>query len=165
MLKEMKLTRPIFWARWLFLPSALLAMLISIPLGCAWFQEFAGHSSIFGHWYWKPFWFDVSVSTACAIAWVLIVFGMAPCYRLLVAAVSVLPGAWLAWFIMGESSFRGEGIDIVYHPTRMPTYFAWGMALTTLAALWCISKRRTKKAVTRKPVSQALGFSPKFQRL
>jgi hypothetical protein len=148
-----------YWARWLLLPTALLAVLIVIPLACAWFREFASGSCALEYWYWEPFWFDVSVSMACAMAWVLVVVGIAPSHRLPIAAASIFPGAWLAWFIIGESTFRVESVGIgSFYSTRVPTYLAWWMALATLAALWFVSRRREKQLVTRSPLSRVVGF-------
>jgi hypothetical protein len=158
-LKEMKLTGPMYWARLLFLPTALLVMLIVLPFGCAWFKDFASRSCALEYWYWEPFWFDVSVAMACAMAWVLITFVIAPTNRPLTASLSLLPGTWLAWFIIGESTFRIEGIGMgSFFPTRVPTYLAWWMALATLATLWLLTKYRAKQPSSSKPASRVLGF-------
>lgn len=149
-----------FWARLLFLPTALLVMLIVLPFGCAWFKDFASRSCALEYWYWEPFWFDVSVAMACAMAWILIAFIIAPASRLLTASLSLLPGAWLAWFIIGESTFRVDGIGVGSScPTRVPTYLAWWIALATLAALWLVTKRRTRQPSSSKPASRVLGLS------
>jgi hypothetical protein len=155
----MNIARPMYWARWLLLPTALLAVVIVIPFACAWFKEFASNSCALEYWYWEPFWFDVSVSMACAMAWVLVVVGIAPSRRLLIAAASIFPGAWLAWFIIGESTLRVEGVGIgSFYATRVPTYLAWWMALATVAALWLLSKHRKQRTVTCIPGSRVVGF-------
>jgi hypothetical protein len=93
------------------------------------------------------------------MAWVLVVVGIAPSRRLLIAAASIFPGAWLAWFIIGESTLRVEGVGIgSFYATRVPTYLAWWMALATVAALWLLSKHRKQRTVTCIPGSRVVGF-------
>ena len=117
-------------------------MIILLPLGFTAFKDFASRSSALEYWYWKPFWFDLSVGMICAVAWVLIIVAIAPTRRITAAGLSLLPGAWLAWFIIGDSTFMVHLEGLNFFRTRSPTYLTWWAGLAALVVIWRIARRR-----------------------
>ncbi len=139
------------WARWFFLPTALLLVVVLLPCALAlvkhqWLQ------SVHCFWHNADFWVPCTGSLLCGCLWVWTAHTVAPVRKLTVAAVSLLPGAWLAWVLVGEVPLRlGDGFTGPWFTTRTPVYLAWWAGLGTLALLAWRSRR--KPVALRAPVT------------
>lgn len=107
-------------ARWLFLPTALLRVVSVIPCALAFIKNEWLHSSSF-FWHNADFWIPCAGGIICGFLWMVVVAVVAPIYPVRACVASFVPGAWLAWTLMGETHFivgnfiRGSGFD-----TRAP---------------------------------------------
>lgn len=132
---------PIYWARWLFLPTALLLLVTLIPCSLAFIKNESLHSSEL-FWNNADFWVPCIGGLLCGVLWMAIVVGVAPTHKLMVGAASFVPGAWLAWLLIGETRFRvGEYMSAFGFDTRTPVFLTWWAGVLGLAAMWFRGKR------------------------
>jgi hypothetical protein len=99
----------IYWARWFCLPVVLFAVLFFVWLVCL----HAGLNTF--QLYGKA----ISGSIAAPL-WVLATFLMAPDRKATTALISLLAGAVLSWFLLGQPYNLDYG-----GTTRLPTYITW----------------------------------------
>jgi len=145
------------FARWLLVPSALLATLIGIPYAAAVLKD-AVWCSALGYLYWDPFWDDVGVGMLCAVLWVALSFSIAPHHKLVTAFSLLIPGAWLAWFVIGESTLGANTLGLAsFFQTRVPVYLAWWAAFATIGVLWFLTRHHLHNSTPPSPLRGSLG--------
>jgi hypothetical protein len=154
---------PTWWARWFFISTALLVLLVVVPCTLSLIkQRYLQTSSFF--WVNASFWTPTAGGLICGFLWMVIVAGLAPDRKIAAAAITFPPGAWLAWQLIGETRFHiadHAGYDWL---TRVPVFVSWWAGLLGLAVMWFIVKRRPSPGRSKLPPRRvrdyaALGLS------
>lgn len=130
--------RAIWWARWLFLPAALTALVVLVPGVFAFVKERFLQSADYVFWPNADFWVPCLGGVVCGGLWVVLVFRLAPAWKRGATVVSLLPGAWLAWMLIGETTWHvGDDWSGAGFATRAPVYATWWGGLVGLLLVWC----------------------------
>ena len=119
-----------YWARWLFLPSALIVTIILVPYGIAVLYDGLSLDSLCSYSNWNSFWFGFISLSLCTAAWILITYALVPEGKVYCAALSILPGTWLTIFVMGDSYLADTSWQI-YFKTHIPLLFQLALLLPT----------------------------------
>ena len=140
----------ISWARWLFLPTALvlLVVIVTCTLGgvnCFWIEHV--HSIRHG-----DFWLICLGGAICGAAWVILSYCIAPRSKLETVLVLTPLGVWLAWFLISGSYYRRGFED--RSPIPMPTLVTWCVTLVGLLTVLVLDKRRAVSSRPQKQVSK-----------
>ena len=155
----MKPFDPIYWARWFFIPTALLCLLFLVPCSLAFITNEWLHSQVF-FWHNADFWIPCIGGIICGLSWMIIIILLAPTHKFMAGTASLLPGTWLAWHLTCFYTLIGDYMADIGSCIRPPFYLTIWAGLLGLAVMWIRSRHSTSHhtPLPAKPHSKAFRY-------
>jgi hypothetical protein len=137
----------------------LLLLVVVIPCSFAFIKHQCLRSSLI-FWDNADFWIPCIGGFVCGVLWVAFVLWLAPNHKFTAAAASLLPGACLAWVLIGEVRFTTAGYMSGFSfTTRTPVFVTWWAGILGLAAMWLRERRRPEAPARRVTRPRLVGLT------